>query len=210
MKIAIPREYVVWDLETSGLDPQEDKILEVAALKIRDGQVVEKYEAILNHGIEIAEAVSRVNHLTKDICEKEGIDPKEGMIKLARMIVQTEKHVTHNGFKFDIPFLINSLEKLGIPEESMTRLKNKCTYDHIDTAVIYKGHKLGKPIGDDEAFIHYCHQITRIFAKGVKYNVSIACEELGIDKTAVVQHSAGGDIELTNEILKKLCVLCNS
>jgi len=202
---------VVWDLETSGLDPKEDRILEVAALKIRDGQVVEKYEAILNHGIEIRPEVSAVNHLTKDICEKEGINPKEGMINLARMIVQTEKHVTHNGFKFDIPFLIEELLRLGdIPEESMTRLKNKCTYDHIDTAIIYKGHKLGKPIGEDEAFIHYCHQITRIFAKGVKYNVSIACEELGIDKGSVVQHSAGGDIELTNEILKKLCALYNS
>ena len=42
------------------------------------------------------------------------------------------------------------------------------------------------------------------FAKGVKYNVAICCEELGVDRTGITQHRALGDCELTHEIYKKL------
>ncbi|MEG0214580.1 MAG: 3'-5' exonuclease, partial [Hungatella sp.] len=40
--------YIAIDLETTGLDPKMDKIIEIGALKVVDGQVVEEYATLVN------------------------------------------------------------------------------------------------------------------------------------------------------------------
>jgi DNA polymerase III epsilon subunit-like protein len=37
----LPRTYVALDLETTGLNPDKDAIIEVGAVKFRDGEIVE-------------------------------------------------------------------------------------------------------------------------------------------------------------------------
>ncbi|MCU5753082.1 exonuclease domain-containing protein [Lactococcus lactis] len=39
--LQFPEEYVVIDIETTGLSPQWDEIIEVAALKILNGEIVD-------------------------------------------------------------------------------------------------------------------------------------------------------------------------
>jgi hypothetical protein len=46
--------------------------------------------------------------------------------------------------------------------------------------------------------------VMNIIAKGVKYNVSQTCEEMGIDTESMTAHRAGGDVLMTNEIYKGL------
>ncbi|MDR0923584.1 MAG: 3'-5' exonuclease [Hungatella sp.] len=40
--------YVAVDLETTGLDPKQDKIIEIGAVKVVEGQVTESYETFVN------------------------------------------------------------------------------------------------------------------------------------------------------------------
>ena len=40
--------YVVLDLETTGLRPETDRILEIGALKIEDGHVAKQYSVLIN------------------------------------------------------------------------------------------------------------------------------------------------------------------
>ena len=45
---------VVLDFETTGLSPRGgDRITEVAALRVRDGRVVERYVTLVNAGVRI-------------------------------------------------------------------------------------------------------------------------------------------------------------
>ena len=37
----IPMSYVAFDIETTGLNPKFDKIIEIGAVRIRDGEVAE-------------------------------------------------------------------------------------------------------------------------------------------------------------------------
>lgn len=72
---------------------------------------------------------------------------------------------------------------------------------------IFKAMKLGFVREPDECMTGFAGRIMGFRAFGVKYNVGACCDELGIDRTSVVQHRAGADVYLTNEIFKKL-LLC--
>jgi DNA polymerase III epsilon subunit-like protein len=44
------RTYVALDLETTGLDPEKDTIIELGAVRFRDGEILEKFSQVVNPG----------------------------------------------------------------------------------------------------------------------------------------------------------------
>ena len=42
------KDYVAFDLETTGLSPDSDQIIEIGAVKIRDGKISGKYNCIIH------------------------------------------------------------------------------------------------------------------------------------------------------------------
>ena len=53
--------YIALDLETTGLSPAEDRILEIGAIRVEGGRILERYETLLNPGIRIS---PRIQELT--------------------------------------------------------------------------------------------------------------------------------------------------
>lgn len=51
---------VVVDLETTGLDPKTDKIIEIGALKIREGEVVDTFSAYVNPARKLEERITEL------------------------------------------------------------------------------------------------------------------------------------------------------
>ena len=43
-------DYTALDLETTGLNPKRDKIIEIGAVKVRDGKVVERFQSFVDPG----------------------------------------------------------------------------------------------------------------------------------------------------------------
>ena len=60
LNIYVP-DYVVFDLETTGLSPKRDEVIEIAALKVRDGSVVDEFSTLVNPGRPIPRGASAVN-----------------------------------------------------------------------------------------------------------------------------------------------------
>jgi DNA polymerase III epsilon subunit-like protein len=55
-------EFIVFDVETTGLSPSRgDRIIEVAALRIKDLKPVASFSSLVNSGREIARLVRPVN-----------------------------------------------------------------------------------------------------------------------------------------------------
>lgn len=205
MQLNYPKTYIVWDTETTGLDPFNDRIVEFAALIVEEGKPDKEYTAILNHGIEIPEAAANVHGITKEKCEKEGRDPKEVMAEVVELLGKYRATVTHNGLKFDVPFLVEEVKRCeALAEDRIPAFEQFVRSTVIDTAVIYKAQKLDMQREWNESFAGWGRRVMDVMAKGVKYNVSLACDELGIDKSEATLHRAGGDVALTNEIYKKL------
>ena len=59
--------FVVYDLETTGIDPQNDRIVEIGAVKIEKGRVTQKFSTFVDPEIHIPEEASRVNNITDDM-----------------------------------------------------------------------------------------------------------------------------------------------
>lgn len=58
------RIYVALDLEATGMDPERDEIIEVAAIKFRDEQVLERFETLVQPRRAVPLAVSSLTGLT--------------------------------------------------------------------------------------------------------------------------------------------------
>lgn len=61
-------EFVVFDVETTGLSANDgDRIIEIAAMKIRDSKVIDKFYSLINPKRSIPSAATRVNNITDDM-----------------------------------------------------------------------------------------------------------------------------------------------
>lgn len=61
-------EYIVIDIETTGLDPLYNDILEVAALHVKDGEIIDTFSELCFSDKISAESFS-VNHISKDMVQ---------------------------------------------------------------------------------------------------------------------------------------------
>lgn len=66
----IPMNYVVFDIETTGLNPKYEKIIEIGAAKVRDGEVSDTFSTFVNPGKSLPE---RIIELT-GICDTDVIN----------------------------------------------------------------------------------------------------------------------------------------
>jgi len=57
-------DFVVLDLETTGLDPTSDRIIEIGALRYRDGKEVEKYESFVNPEMPIPDFITKLTGIS--------------------------------------------------------------------------------------------------------------------------------------------------
>lgn len=100
----------IWlDLETTGLNPNENGIVQIAILVEEDGDIVDKFESKMNPGkVEFSQYALDVNKLTKEEIKK--YPSQKDVVK--NLITFLDKHkikdkLTVAGYnvKFDIKFL---------------------------------------------------------------------------------------------------------
>ena len=64
-----PESYVVVDVETTGLDPSRDKLIEVAALKVQDSKVVDSFSSLINPGVPVSDFIAELTGITNEQLE---------------------------------------------------------------------------------------------------------------------------------------------
>ena len=62
-------DIVVYDLETTGLDPETCEIIEIGAIKIEKGTITKKFSTFVKPKSPIPADASRINHITDDTVE---------------------------------------------------------------------------------------------------------------------------------------------
>ena len=118
-------EFCVFDLETTGLSSTNDRITEIGAVILKNGQIIDRYNTFVNPEMPIPQRVVELTGITDD------------MVKDARKIEEVlpeflafagnRTFVAHNA-NFDVGFIRQACNRCGIDF--------KCTY--IDTVALSK------------------------------------------------------------------------
>ncbi len=98
----MPRTYVALDLETTGLNPEKDAIIEVGVVKYRDGQPVEEFDTLINPGRPIPYEITLITGIrNEDVLGKPSF---ERIAVALERFVGSAVIVGHN-ISFDLGFL---------------------------------------------------------------------------------------------------------
>ena len=106
----IDTTYCVLDIETTGLSFRTEKITELGAIKIKNGEVIDTFECFVNPEKPIPERVVEVTHITDDMV-KDARTIKEILPEFLEFMGDSVL-VAHNA-DFDIGFLKHNAEELG-------------------------------------------------------------------------------------------------
>lgn len=102
--------YVVFDVETTGLSSRFDKIIELAAVKVHNGEIVDKFESFINPHETLSEVIKNLTGITDgmlvDAPEFKDVLPK------FKEWVGDAIFVAHNA-TFDMGFIDTAYETLG-------------------------------------------------------------------------------------------------
>lgn len=181
--IDLPQDYVVIDVETTGLDQRLDDIIEIAAIKVKEGRAIESFESLIkpNYHSYYCEGVGNKKACYVDgfITELTGITnemlsnapyPKDILPKFVDFI---EGHILlgHN-VNFDINFLYDTL---------MDKLNYTLSNDFVDLMRLAR----------------------KIYPDFENHKLATVARNLNIDTSN--SHRALPDCNITHECYSALC-----
>lgn len=104
-------DYVVFDLETTGLDPEECQIIEIGALKYRQNELVAQLDILINPHCEIPSLITNLTGIDNELVNNcPTID--EALPRFLDFIEDLTL-IAHNS-SFDLAFIEKNLERLNI------------------------------------------------------------------------------------------------
>lgn len=119
--------YTIFDLETTGISAAYDEVIEISALKVRDGEVVEEFSTLVNPQRTIPAGASRVNGIRDDMVKNAPIFSE--VLKQFLLFVGEDVLVGHNIHTFDMKFIWRDAERF---------YKEIPNNDYIDTLQMAK------------------------------------------------------------------------
>lgn len=82
MSVEMPKAIMVWDVETTGIGIERDRIISAyAAIFTADGEIVDDFRWIINPGVEIPETASTVHGMTTEWVQENGRTDVERCIR---------------------------------------------------------------------------------------------------------------------------------
>lgn len=117
---------IVWDIETTGFSRSNDRIIEIGAVKINSkGAIIDRFNMICNPGLDnfgkpimISATIRQLTGINNAMVKNQPLETA-AVASFIQWIKEdkAEISITHNGDKFDIPFLKSAClrAKVGFP-----------------------------------------------------------------------------------------------
>lgn len=120
-------DYVLYDLETTGISSKYDKVIEISAVKVRGGRIVDEFSELVNPGRPIPAAASSVNNIFDEMVA--GALSFEKVLPRFLDFIGDDVLAGHNIHSFDMKFLYRDCEKY---------FNRTLTNDYVDTLMLAK------------------------------------------------------------------------
>lgn len=108
------KSYVCFDLETTGLDPLYNEIIEIGALKVRDGKVAERFMEFIHPQEEISPMITNLTGITNEMVAN--ARPADTVISDFLEFCENDVLIGHN-VGFDYSFMKSGASNLGLTFE---------------------------------------------------------------------------------------------
>ncbi len=130
--------YVVFDLETTGFNAGgADSIIEIGAVKIDNGEIVDRFDELINPGRKLPAKITELTNITDEMLQDK--DTEENTVKRFMEWVGDLPMVAHNA-KFDVSFIVMAHSKYNLGEFTNTVIDTLELSRALDTG--YARHSL--------------------------------------------------------------------
>ena len=137
--------YIALDLETTGLNPASDRILEIGAVKVRNGKITATYETLVNPGMKIGPRIEELTGITDEMAAggretaaavKELVEFCEELPLLGHNILFDYSFVKRSAVNLNLKFEKEGIDTLKIartllPEMESRSLEALCRHYEI-------------------------------------------------------------------------------
>lgn len=104
--------FVVFDIETTGLNPGRDVLTEIGALRLQNGEITERFSTFVNPGRPISAEITKLTGITDEMVAN--APPQEQAVTEFLDFVGSDVLVAHNA-DFDISFINAAANLLNLP-----------------------------------------------------------------------------------------------
>lgn len=186
-----PESYAVVDIETTGLDPARDHIIEIGAIKIADGSISDTFSTLINPGVQIDSFITDLTGIAnQDLISAP--EPEHALSDFCDFIGDSIL-VGHN-VHFDINFLYDAMEQylhkyLGNNFVDTMRLSKK----YFRSAPSYKLTELARfldiPVNNSHRALDDCKTTYHLYQKLQEASLNPTDVEQSLLETLVFDES---------------------
>ena len=181
--------YIVFDLETTGLSAATERIIEIGAVKVENGEISESFDLFVDPEKAITPEITRLTSITNEMVAGA---PKEAeaLEQFFRFCDGCDILVAHNA-DFDMGFLRAAIRRCGREEDPVqidTLVMARAMYPEL------KKHKLdtiAERLGVTQKHHHRADDDARVLAEIFLKMVQKLVEDAGITKVMDINHSMG-------------------
>lgn len=105
-------EFICFDLETTGLNAKQDKIIEIGAFRVKNKEVLDEFSLFVDPKMTISEKTTELTGITNEMLAG-APEEKEALEKFMEFCGDNPVLVAHNA-NFDVSFIKATAEKYGI------------------------------------------------------------------------------------------------
>ncbi|MCF0227509.1 MAG: PolC-type DNA polymerase III, partial [Malacoplasma sp.] len=107
-------EYVVFDIETTGLYNEVDELIEFGGIKVKNGKIIDTVDFFIKSDKLIPPHLVEKTHITNEMVQEQGRDLVPSLKHIKEWIGDAIL-IAHNGINFDYRFLNKKMEQHKLP-----------------------------------------------------------------------------------------------
>ena len=165
---------IIFDLETTGLSPYHNEIIQIAAVKVRAEcwDLEGSFDTFVRPQQRVPKPITRLTGITQSQVER-APSPVEALMSFSHFVGQEATLIAHNGPNFDMRFIKENCTRHGLPVR--------------ETAML-----------DSQAFSR------KIWGGRGSHELDPILQRLGLSAAGVKRHDARGDVQLLAHAVRKM------
>lgn len=148
------KSYIAFDLETTGLNPAKNEIIEIGALKVREGRVTERFIEFIRPSAPLSPAITSLTGITDAMVADarprcsviaDFLDFCEDDILIGHNVIFDYSFMKCSAAAEDLPFEKNGIDTLKIAQKVHRDLPSKslgslCEHYHIENKSAHRAY----------------------------------------------------------------------